>query len=107
MAVGWPRLSEKPSTAVPRLRIVICGRVQGVFFRASLIELAGRLGLVGWVRNRADGSVEAVAEGSDPALRALREYCEIGPANARVTRVDVTPETETGDFRSFGPRPDA
>jgi acylphosphatase len=106
MVVGWPRLSEKPSAAVPRLRILIRGRVQGVFFRASIVDLAGRLGVVGWVRNRTDGSVQVVAQGPDVALDALREYCEVGPASARVTSVEVTPETETGEFRSFGPRPD-
>lgn len=84
-----------------RLHAIIRGQVQGVFFRASALEKARSLGLVGWVRNRHDGSVECVAEGDRERLLALRAYCETGPSGAHVTRVDYLDEPETGEFTSF------
>ena len=66
------------------------GRVQGVFYRASLIDEARRLGLAGWVRNRLDGSVEALAHGPAPAVQALIDWAHRGPELARVDGVQVT-----------------
>lgn len=87
-----------------RLHAIIRGRVQGVFFRASIVEQARSLGLVGWVRNRCDGSVECVAEGDGERLLALRAYCESGPPGAEVERVDLVEESEAGGFTSFDVR---
>jgi len=84
-----------------RLHAIIRGSVQGVFFRASIVERARELGLVGWVRNRYDGSVECVAEGDAQRLLALRAYCESGPPGAHVERVETIDEPETGGFTSF------
>jgi acylphosphatase len=89
---------------VPRLHLIIHGRVHGVFFRASIDEQARALRLTGWVRNRSDGTVEVVAEGNAEALRALRAYCEQGPPGAHVTRIESHDETETHDFRTFSIR---
>ncbi len=75
-------------TAV-RVRAVIRGRVQGVFYRASTVEEAARLGLLGWVRNRADGAVELEAEGPPAAVAALLAWARVGPPAARVTAVEV------------------
>jgi len=79
-----------------RKRLHITGRVQGVAFRASTVATARALGLSGWVANRADGSVEAVAEGDDAAVTALVRWCHYGPPAARVDRVDVTEESVQG-----------
>ena len=67
----------------------IRGRVQGVFYRASAQREAVRLGLTGWVRNRRDGSVEALAVGPRPAaLDAFETWCRTGPPSARVESVE-------------------
>jgi acylphosphatase len=68
------------------------GRVQGVAFRACTREEALRAGVAGWVRNREDGSVEAVFEGPREGVEALVAWCREGPRGARVARVDVREE---------------
>ena len=74
-------------TVTRQLRIH--GRVQGVYYRASMVAEATRLALHGWVRNRADGSVEALAHGGAPAVQALVDWARRGPPQALVERVDV------------------
>jgi len=71
-------------------RYVVLGRVQGVFFRAGTRDQARRLGLSGWVRNRADGSVELVACGEETGLARLAEWLRHGPPSARVDAVEVS-----------------
>lgn len=67
-------------------RFVVTGRVQGVFFRQSARECAQRLGLAGWVRNRADGAVEGEVAGADAAaLEAFRTWLQRGPPRAQVS----------------------
>jgi len=75
------------------LRLAIRGRVQGVGYRAWAAETARRLGLAGWVRNRADGSVEAVVAGDDAIVEQFVEACRRGPALARVTAVEPSSAT--------------
>jgi acylphosphatase len=87
-----------------RARIRIRGRVQGVYYRASLAQQAAQLGIVGWVRNCEDGSVEAVAEGNRAAIDSLLSWCRHGPPGARVDNVDALWETVAGDFDRFGIR---
>lgn len=65
------------------------GKVQGVWYRAWTSQEADRLGLVGWVRNRSDGSVEAVFSGSADAVDAMIEACRTGPPMARITEIHV------------------
>lgn len=72
-------------------RLFISGRVQGVGFRYSLQREAERLGLAGWVRNRSDGSVEALAQGAPDALEALTAWARRGPPAARVAEVKAEP----------------
>ncbi|WP_135470965.1 acylphosphatase [Crenalkalicoccus roseus] len=69
-------------------RLRITGRVQGVGYRDWLVREATRLGLSGWVRNRRDGSVEAVVAGGEPAVQALLSACRRGPALARVDAIE-------------------
>jgi len=80
-----------------RMELRIRGRVQGVGFRWSVRERAQRLGLAGWVRNEADGSVTVVAEGQHGSLEALRRWCDDGPPMARVEMVQVQWLAPRGD----------
>lgn len=84
-----------------RADIIVTGRVQGVFFRASAMEEAQRLGLLGFVRNLPDGSVEAVAEGERAQVDAFIAWCRTGPPNAQVTDVFPRLSTSRGEFRTF------
>ncbi|QVL54563.1 MAG: acylphosphatase [Cyanobium sp. M30B3] len=79
-----------------RWQLIVRGRVQGVGYRAACCSRARELGLGGWVRNRADGSVEVQAEGPASDLAELRLWCERGPAVAQVTGVAVTTLGSTG-----------
>jgi acylphosphatase len=83
-------------------RLVIHGRVQGVWFRESMRQKAEQLGVTGWVRNRADGTVEALVQGGDASVAAMLEWARVGPPQARVTRVDHS--DATGVFLSFEKR---
>lgn len=78
------------SAAEIAIRVRIHGRVQGVFFRSWTEEQAEELGLGGWVRNRYDGSVEALFAGAEPVVRHMIEKCRQGPPAARVERIDET-----------------
>ena len=87
--------------AARRVRILVEGRVQGVFFRASAVEEAGRLGIRGWVRNREDGAVELLAEGEEAGIASLVAWCHQGPGSARVERVDVRPDSSNEVLQGF------
>jgi len=87
-----------------RGHVVITGRVQGVFFRASTAEKADELGLTGWVKNTAEGCVEAVFEGDEPAVNKMLAWCRKGPALAHVTKVQATMEPFSGEFEKFSIR---
>ncbi len=88
-----------------RRRLVVHGRVQGVGFRASLAWEADRQGISGWVRNRRDGTVEALLCGSDEAVAAMIAWARRGPPGARVDRVEV--ELGSGEFSHFEQHPTA
>jgi acylphosphatase len=79
-----------------RRRVVIQGHVQGVFFRETARRRALTGGAAGWVRNNADGSVEAVFEGEPEAVEHLIAFCREGPRGARVDWVDVVSEEPEG-----------
>lgn len=81
---------------------IIHGNVQGVFFRDSTRQKARELGVRGWVRNRSDGTVEAVAQGDANAVESLEAWFqEGGPPEARVERVEVEDQSEQESFEGF------
>jgi acylphosphatase len=84
-----------------RAHVIVTGRVQGVAFRADARWAAGRAGVSGWVRNRADGSVEAVVEGERAAVERMLAWFRQGSALARVDDVAVCWEPYRGEFPDF------
>ncbi|MFV8755297.1 acylphosphatase [Nannocystaceae bacterium ST9] len=87
--------------ASERVQAQVRGIVQGVGYRAATAVQARALGLHGWVRNREDGSVELIAEGSREQLDALIEWCRVGPRMAEVDAVDVAWSSATDEFLGF------
>ncbi|HBF42562.1 MAG TPA: acylphosphatase [Desulfobacteraceae bacterium] len=84
-----------------RMRIVIEGRVQGVWFRDSTRREADRLGVFGWVKNRPDGAVEVLVEGSETHVEKLISWCRHGPSAAKVHWLHDCREEWQGEFKSF------
>lgn len=84
-----------------RVHILVSGRVQGVLFRKTMMDLAKTLGVTGWVRNLRDGGLEAIAEGERTRLEGLIEFCHSGPPGARVGNVGVEWSRFQGEFRGF------
>jgi acylphosphatase len=84
------------SSEAIRKRLVIAGKVQGVFFRDSIRRAARNEGVSGCATNRDDGAVEVVLEGPPDAVQAVVEYCGIGPVSAQVDRVDERDEPPEG-----------
>jgi acylphosphatase len=83
------------------VHVLISGRVQGVWFRASTRQKAEQLGIKGWVRNTSDGRVEAVFEGQEELVREIVEWCYHGPPMAKVSNVEVKKQDSTEDYDSF------
>jgi acylphosphatase len=96
VGASFDMMSRGDDEAMERkqVHLVVHGRVQHVYFRASTQHEAHRLGVVGWVKNLPDGSVEILAEGQEEALKKLVQWAHQGPRAARVDRVDV-------EWRSF------
>jgi acylphosphatase len=84
-----------------RASVVITGKVQGVYFRAETQRAAKQRNVLGWVRNRPDGSVEALLEGDEPSVKAMLEWCWQGSPFSRVQHVDVQWKPYIGDFDRF------
>jgi len=79
-----------------RVRVIVSGRVQGVSYRAACRQAALEHQVGGWVRNRADGAVEAVFEGAPEAVEAMVEWARVGPPTASVDRVELFAERPVG-----------
>jgi acylphosphatase len=79
-----------------RRRLVVRGRVQGVFYRDSTREAARNEGVAGWAANRSDGSVEVVLEGVPDAVESVAGYCRRGPSSADIDSVDEHVEEPEG-----------
>ena len=84
-----------------RVRLVIKGLVQGVFYRASTIKTARSENCTGWVRNRPDGTVEVLVEGEEDAVNRVISWCRSGPPMAEVEDVLVSREEYCGEFSDF------
>ena len=84
-----------------RIRIIVTGKVQGVFFRQALKVMAKKNNIFGWVKNLKDGRVEAVLEGAEEKVSRLVEWSHGGPANARVEDVEIHNEKFSGEFLKF------
>ncbi|MGH7853971.1 MAG: acylphosphatase [Candidatus Binatia bacterium] len=94
-------MSPDSSGEKTRAHLKIRGRVQGVYYRASMVREAQNLGLTGWVRNCDGGSVEAVAEGTRADVESLIAWSQRGPAGARVDKVEVQWEATGDSFSGF------
>jgi len=92
-------MNAPQSSGKKTLHLVIHGRVQGVFFRQSMFREAQNLAITGWVRNRHDGTVEAVVQGDYGAVDAMVRWAGRGPEMAQVERVDAV--LTGGDFTGF------
>jgi acylphosphatase len=88
-------------------RLVISGRVQGVGFREAAVDAARAAGVAGWVRNRADGTVEVLVQGSPDAVDRLVAWCRRGPPLARVAGVDVATAAADASLERFERLPTA
>ena len=84
-----------------RIHVIVEGMVQGVFFRAYTRDEALKLGLTGWVRNRRDGSVEALIEGDRNAVENMEQWFYQGSPHSRVDMVHTTEEPPVGDTTTF------
>ena len=84
-----------------RVHVIVEGRVQGVFFRACTRDEAVRLGLSGWVRNRPNGSVEALVEGKKGAVNKMVQWFQQGSPHSIVEKVHLSEESPLGDFGTF------
>ncbi len=84
-----------------RIHLLVRGRVQGVYFRATAQREARQHGLSGWVKNRGDGSVEIVAEGEEDDVKDFLSWAQKGPSTARVDDVDVRWRSYTGEYTDF------
>jgi acylphosphatase len=84
-----------------RAHVIITGIVQGVFFRLETQRAAETYGVSGWVRNKYDGSVEAVIEGKREAVESLLAWCRKGPPRASVDKVDFHWQQYIGEFSKF------
>ena len=83
------------------VRLIIAGRVQGVYYRANTQEMALNLGLSGWARNCPDGKVEAVFEGSAEKVEKAIDWCRSGPPSAMVTNVEIYHEEPEEHYTGF------
>ncbi|MGD0211403.1 MAG: acylphosphatase [Desulfomonilia bacterium] len=86
------------------LHLIIRGRVQGVWFRASTQEVANQLGIKGWVRNTPDGAVEAHIQGEDSSVEKMISWCYQGPQGARVDHIDISRVNPDEEYTAFNIR---
>ena len=94
-------MSEENPANLARIHIWVMGRVQGVGFRAFVMQVGSLLGLVGWVHNLGYDQVEVVAEGSRPVLERFSEVVRTGPRASRVESAHMEWETPKGEFDRF------
>ena len=83
------------------IRVIISGRVQGVCFRMETERAAEKFGIYGWVRNRRDGTVEALIEGTSDKIDEMLNWCREGPPLAKVTDLKIFEEEYRGEYKDF------
>jgi len=83
------------------VHVVISGRVQGVWFRVSTKQKAEQLGVTGWVKNTADGKVEALFEGDKKHIQEMIDWCHQGPPSAQIDHVEITEQSSSNGFDGF------
>lgn len=83
------------------VHVIISGRVQGVWFRASTKQKAKQLKIFGWVKNNPEGTVEAVFEGEENSIKDILDWCHRGPPLAKVTNVEINYREPSNDFGDF------
>lgn len=83
------------------MRIIVSGKVQGVFFRSSMKKLADENQIVGWVRNMEDGRVESFVQGRKSDVQRVIEWCRVGPMNADVETLSLTRVQTMKEMRNF------
>jgi acylphosphatase len=86
-------------------RVVVSGRVQGVGYRYAMTDAARAIGVAGWVRNRRDGTVEALVQGEDEQVERMLTWCQRGPPGARVTAIATDIVNVDAAIEDFAPRP--
>ena len=89
---------------MPTIHLIIQGKVQGVFFRATAKDIAISLGLTGWVKNTREGDVEIMASGEAESLEKFTQWCRQGPSQAKVTNVIFGQLNEEEIFQGFSIR---
>jgi acylphosphatase len=99
------RAERDDDMTTKKIRAVIKGKVQGVFFRMETQQAARRIGVNGWVRNREDGSVEALIAGDAEKVDAMLAWCRKGPSMARVDEVEIHPTDDPEFHMDFIVRP--
>ncbi len=80
---------------MPTVQLLINGKVQGVFYRATASKMAKRIGITGWIKNTREGNVEATVSGTEDQLQKFISWCEKGPENAVVDEVNVSYKEQT------------
>lgn len=93
--------TESIKTMLKRMHIYISGRVQGVYFRQFALKISAELGVKGWIKNLADGRVEAVVEGEAEAVDKFVDWCKKGPSFASVANLESLEEKHKGEFDKF------
>lgn len=93
--------NEQTNEKTARVKVVVKGKVQGVFFRAGAVERARELGLTGWVRNTEDNKVEAILEGERAQIKQMINWVKQGPSGAVVEKVEVKEQKYQGEFSNF------
>ncbi|KAG9458183.1 hypothetical protein H6P81_002691 [Aristolochia fimbriata] len=104
-ALAMSNPSPNQQMPLKTVRVIVKGRVQGVFYRNWTIESARELGIRGWVRNRRDGSVEALFSGEPQAVDEMETRCRRGPPEAMVTALNVFPTDGEDPGQGFQRRP--
>lgn len=86
---------------MPAKHLFVYGKVQGVFYRKSAKHIAEKLKLIGWIKNRPDGSVESIIQGEEFAILKFLEWCRMGPAGASVEKIEIKEINDFDNLKQF------